>query len=577
MAEFEQVRAPGPSVDGLTPGASEAPAGTHTATTLATSLAITLAGCASLPAGRSTAATEPVPGLINGAELTPAQAARFLQQAAFAATPEGIAQVREQGLSAWLDAQITAPRTQGHVEWMLEKGYGEERYRPSFEGVDHTLWRKLFTSPDALRQRVALALSEIFVVSMQGLPVPWRGLMAAHYVDLLEAHAFGTYRELLEAITLSPAMGLYLNMRGNRRGDPATGRMPDENYAREVLQLFSIGLHELEEDGTPRLDRQGRPIETYGQDTVAGLARVFTGWNFDRFDRNRHDWVTRPMAFTPARHEPGPKAFLGRQIAAGTPGPQALQRALDAIAAHPNVGPFIGRQLIQRLVTSNPHPEHVQRVARVFADNGQGVRGDLAAVVRAVLLDPHARRDPDPTDPGWRRAGRLREPIERFIQWGRTFGANSNNGRWAIGATANPAVRLGQSPLRAPSVFNFFRPGYIPPNSALAAHRLQAPEFQLAHESSVIGWINFAQQFVAAGVADVRPDYRHELPLAAQADALVSHLNLHLTGAALSGQAQDLITRAVASMPAGTAAQQRQRVHAAVHLMLCSPDYLVVV
>ena len=506
--------------------------------------------------------------------LEPRHAARFLAQAAFAATPQAIEQVRSLGFEGWLAHQMSLPIRQSHVDWMLENGWGAERHRASFDGADATLWRKLFTAPDGLRQRVAYALSEIFVVSMQGLPVPWRSFMAAHYMDLLEAHAFGHYRELLEAVTLSPAMGLFLNMRGNRRGDAATGRVPDENYAREVLQLFSIGLHELEPDGTLRRDRRGRPIETYDQDTITGLARVFTGWNFDGFHRDRFDWLRRPLRFNPALHEPGEKAFLGRVIPAGTPGPAALQGALDAIAAHPNVGPFMARQLIQRLVTSNPHPAHVRRVAQVFDDNGHGVRGDLAAVVRAVLMDPRARQYPSPDE---RSAGRLREPIERFVQWGRTFGAHSINGRWAIGATINPAVRLGQSPLRAPSVFNFFRPGYVPPNTALAERGLLAPEFQLTHETSVVGWVNFAQQFVPAGVADVRPDYARELDLAARPEDLVDHLDLLLAAGTLPPATRDLISRAVATLPAVTMGQLRQRVHAAVHLVLCSPDYLVAV
>lgn len=539
---------------------------------MAAGAAALLSACASAPGDPPQSEGGALPS--GRARLSPAQTSRFLAQAAFAATPAHIEAVQTQGPSAWIDAQLALPSAQGHLAWMLEHGYGQERYRNNFQGVDNTLWRQLFTAPDALRQRVTLALSEIFVVSMQGLPVPWRGLMAAHYMDLLQAHAFSTYRELLGAITLSPAMGLYLNLRGNRRGDAATGRVPDENYAREVLQLFSIGLHELEQDGSLRLDPQGRPIETYGQDTVSGLARVFTGWIFDGFDRNRTEWVQRPLRFMPARYEPGEKSFLGLTIPASTDGRQALQRALDHIAAHPNVGPFLGRQLIQRLVTSNPSPAYVRRVAQAFADNGRGVRGDLAAVVRAVLLDPEARRDPSPSE---RQAGRLREPVERFVQWGRTFGVRSVNGQWAIGPTLNPAQRLAQSPLRAPSVFNFFRPGYTPPGTALARRGLQAPEFQLAHESSVIGWMNFAQQFVPAGVADARPDYSAELDLAGDAQALVARLNLLLAAGALSPSSEELIAQSVATMSRDTTAQRRSRVHAAVHLVLCSPQYLVAV
>ncbi|MBU6194265.1 MAG: DUF1800 family protein [Burkholderiales bacterium] len=533
--------------------------------------AVVLAGCATSPTGIGGLAA---PQSGQAAALTPAQASRFLAQAAFGATPESIARVQAIGPAAWIDEQMALPRSQGHVDWLHENDYAHERFRNTVQGTENTLWRKLIGSPDALRQRVTWALSEIFVISIPGLPVAWRPFVAAHYMDLLEAHAFGRYRELLGAVTLSPAMGVYLNMRGNRKADPATGRLPDENYAREVLQLFSIGLLELRPDGRLRTDWRGRPIETYNQETVAGLARVFTGWNLDRFDRNRQDWACRPMAFNRAQHEPGEKRFLGHTIAAGTPGPQALEEALDVIAAHPNVGPFIGRQLIQRLVTSNPSPAYVRRVAQAFADNGQGVRGDLAAVVRAVLLDEEARRDPAADE---RQAGRLREPIERFVQWARSFGATSNNGKWAIGLTTDAATRLGQSPLRAPSVFNFFRPGYLPPNSELASRGLQAPEFQLVHESSVVAWVNFAQQFVGAGVADVKTDYARELPLAGDAQALVAHVELLLAAGALSGAARQLITQAVQSMPAQTPAQQRARVQAAVHLVLCSPDYLVAV
>jgi uncharacterized protein (DUF1800 family) len=549
------------SAAGAVPAASSAAAA-------AAAAAAALSGCATAPAPGA------VDSIRSGTALSDTQAARFLSHAAFAATPEAIGHVQRVGLQAWLDEQMAIPRGEGHVQWMLAQGYGQEKYRASFQGVDNTLWRRLMGAPDALRQRMTLALSEIFVVSMQGLPGPWRGLMAAHYVDLLEEHAFGRYRELLEAITLSPAMGLYLNMRGNRRGDAATGRVPDENYAREVLQLFSIGLNELREDGTPRTDWRGRTVDTYGQDTVSGLARVFTGWNFDRFDRNSPEWALRPMTFTPARHDGGSKGFLGLTLPAGTPGPQALRQALDHIASHPNVGPFIGRQLIQRLVTSNPSPAYVKRVARAFADNGAGVRGDLAAVLRAVLLDPEARRDPAPDES---QAGRLREPQERFIQWARTFRATSTNGQWAIGSTAHPALRLGQSPLRAPSVFNFFRPGYVPPTPAFERAGLRAPELQIAHESSVMAWVNFAQQFVAAGVADVRPDYSREIALAQDPSALVRHLDLLLAAGGLSSDTQRLITAAVSTMPDRTQAQQRQRVHAAVHLVLCAPEYLVMV
>ena len=480
-----------------------------------------------------------------------------------------MSRVQTLGNSGWLDEQFTQARTQTHYDWMLAQGLAVSTNLNSFAGTDNTLWRKLVSSPDALRQRVALALSEIFVVSMTGLPVPWRGFVTAAYMDTLEANAFGTYRALLQAVTLSPAMGVYLNMRGNQKEDPRTGRVPDENYAREVLQLFSIGLRELNTDGSLR---NGVATDTYGQDTITGLAKVFTGWDFDGYNRQEPGWAQRPMAFNPALHSPSEKRFLGVTIAAGTDGRAALQTALDTIAAHRNVGPFIGRQLIQRLVTSQPSAAYLGRVAAVFNDNGAGVRGDLKAVVRAVLLDDEARRAPVA---GEVTRGRLREPMQRFIQWARSFGLASPTGLWNIGNLSDPATRLGQSPLRAPSVFNFFRPGYVPPNSALGTQGITAPEFQITNESTVVAWANFAQSFVAGGVGETRPDYTAEIAVAADATALVNRVALLLAGSALAADTLASISTAVASISAASDAGKRNRVYAAVHLVLCAPEYLV--
>jgi uncharacterized protein (DUF1800 family) len=453
---------------------------------------------------------------------------------------------------------------------MLANGYGVDTNLFGFNGTDATLWRKLVSSPDVLRQRITLALTEIFVVSMVSLPVNWRGFVAASYVDVLEANAFGTYRALLEAITLSPAMGTYLNMRGNRGEDAATGRVPDENYAREVLQLFTIGLVELNEDGSLR---GGVATDTYSQDTVSGLAKVFTGWDFDAPTRTETSYAQRPMVLaTPSRHSTSEKRFLGVTVPAATPARAALTTALDTLANHPNVGPFLGRQLIQRLVTSNPSPAYVGRVAAVWRDNGAGVRGDLKAVIKAVLLDTEARRAPTTADT---TRGKLREPVVRFVQWARMAGLGSPTGIWNVGNVSDPATRLGQSPLRSPSVFNFFRPGYVPPNSALGTQGITAPEFQITNETSVVGWANFAQTFVASGVGETRPDYTPELAVAADAAALVKRVVLLLAADALPDATVALITTAVASISAATETGKRNRVYAAVHLVLCAPDYLV--
>jgi uncharacterized protein (DUF1800 family) len=558
--------APAPSVpDTISPSMDAAGSGLALSAVALSSAAL-LAACGG-GGGDSPAPIAPAPPAV--AAISAAEASRFLGQAGFGATDAQIGRVQTLGYSGWLDEQFAAPRSQGHYDWMVERGYAVTTNINNFNGTDNTLWRKLINSPDVLRQRITLALSEIFVVSMTGLPINWRGFVAAAYMDVLETNAFGTYRTLLGEVTLSPGMGSYLNMRGNLREDPATGRVPDENYSREVLQLFSLGLTELAADGTLK---NGVATDTYGQDTITGLAKVFTGWNNNAANNTDPGYAQRPMVLTAANHSTSVKQFLGVTIAAGTPGATALQTALDTIAAHPNVGPFIGRQLIQRLVASNPSPAYVARVSAVFANNGAGVRGDLRAVIKAILLDDEARRAPVAGDT---TRGKLREPVVRFIQWARTFGLASPTGQWNIGNVSDPSTRLGQSPLRSPSVFNFFRPGYVPPNSALGTLNLNAPEFQITNESTVVGWANWAQTFVQSGVGETRPDYTAELALATDATALVKRVSLLLSGDTLSAATLATIGTAVGSISATTDTGKRNRVYAAIHLVLCTPEYLV--
>ena len=553
------VEAPTPTASGV-PGLEAGTVGPLSAAALAS--AALLASCGG-GGGNEVPASPPVD------RISPAEASRFLGQAGFGGSDAAIARVQSLGYSGWLDEQFATPRTQSHFDWMVANGYAVDTNLFNFNGTDNTLWRKLIGSPDVLRQRLTLALSEIFVVSMAGLSVNWRGFIAAAYADVLEAGAFGSYRALLEAVTLSPGMGAYLNLRGNLKEDPASGRVPDENYAREVLQLFSLGLVELAADGTPK---NGVATDSYGQDTITGLAKVFTGWDNNAASRTDPAYVQSPMVLNAANHSPSAKQFLGVTIAAGTGGVAAMQKALDTIAGHANVGPFIGRQLIQHLVASNPSPAYVGRVAAVFANNGRGLRGDLRAVVRAVLLDDEARRAPAASDTA---RGKLREPIVRFVQWARTFKLDSPTGLWNVGNLSDPATRLGQSPLRSPSVFNFFRPGYVPPNSALGMQNLAAPEFQITNESTVVGWANWAQTFVQSGVGETRPDYSAELAIAADAAALVQRVSLLLSGDALSAATLATVTVAVGSISASTDAGKLNRVRAAIHLVLCAPEYLV--
>jgi uncharacterized protein (DUF1800 family) len=530
---------------------------------------------APMPVPAPSPAPAPAPVPAPPSSLPPpsdAQASRFLQQATLGATDADIAAVRSMGYAAWLEHQFAQPLSASNWDWLVSKGIDTNpNARNVAMGIDSQIWQRLITAPDSLRQRMALALSEIFVVGFDGITGPFKQFKMAAYWDLLASHAFGNFRSLLEAVTLSPAMGNYLNTAGNQKEDPATGRQPDENYAREVMQLFTIGLVELNTDGSVKLDAQGQAIETYSQDTVTQLARVFTGWNYDSRRGDTSPEVTRrPLVLTPGLHSTQAASFLGATVPAGTEGKAALNIALDTLAAHPNVGPFIGRQLIQRLVSSNPSPAYVGRVAAAFNDNGQGQRGDLKATLRAILLDEEARRDPTPSDT---RGGKLREPILRLLQWARAFKARSLSGDWNLGNLSDPSTRLGQSPQRSPSVFNFFRPGFLPAGTAIAAADLVAPEFQLANETSVAGYLNFMQTVTEGGHPDLRPDYSAELALAGNAMALVDRIEMLLCSAPLSAEARSTIIGAVNSIPAATGAANR--VATAVLLVMASPDYLV--
>ncbi|MDQ0036161.1 uncharacterized protein (DUF1800 family) [Variovorax boronicumulans] len=514
---------------------------------------------------------------------TDEEAARFLLQAQFSASEPEIADLRNKGYLPWLSEQFGAPRTQSAWEWIDSKPWNTVE-------IDAAVWRQLMVSADPVRKRMALALSEIFVVSANEIGSSWPHAMMAQYFDTLVAGVTGNFRTLLEDITLNPAMGFYLNTRDNRKED-GRGRQPDENYAREVMQLMTIGLSQLNADGTVKTGTDGQPLDTYTQDDVTNLARVFTGYVLDIRTGEREgfkppggggafdtkDWTTRPMAYLAANHSMLEAKFLGTSVPGGTPGPAALKIALDALFNHPNVGPFIGKQLIQRLVTSNPSPAYVKRVADVFGNNGAGVRGDMKSVFAAILLDDEARGPGGLLDPNF---GRLREPMLRLVQWGRTCGIASATDAWKIDNLSDASFGLGQSPLRSPSVFNFFRPGYVPPSTAIASNKLVAPEFQLVNESSVGGYLNFMQNRLSNGFdnKDVMASYAAEKALVLDPAALVRRLNLVLTGNQLLPATVNLITTALAT-PNLTAASsdgaKLNRICAAVLLVMGSPEYLV--
>lgn len=517
----------------------------------------------------------PAPPLPGGPP-TARDAARFLAQATYGPTFEEITALQSQGFDAWLTQQLQLPRV-SHLAYLdAAAAAGEEI---SSNQVMESFWKQAAQGPDQLRQRVALALSEIFVVSDANSMITPEAL--AGYFDLLEQDSFGNFRQLLEDVTLSPAMGVYLNMLGNDKEDPAAGRNPNENYAREILQLFSIGLLQLHPDGTLLFDSNGLPVATYDQQTVKGFARVFTGWSFGGNDTTDPDLFYYPdehfrvpMAAWPSHHSEGSKRLLdGAMTPSGLSAQQDLALALDDIFNHPNVGPFLARLLIQRLVTSNPSPGYVYRVAQAFADNGSGVRGDMKAVIRAILLDYEARSETVTGNQGY---GHLREPIVRLGNLLRTFHGTAPSGKFRFWYLEDPTWGLGQNPLRSPTVFNFFKPDFSLPG-AVAQAGLASPEFQILSETTAIGNANFFLYLVAYGYDNdgevLTLDLSSEAALASNPAQLVDRLNLVLMANGMSAAMRTVLINTMNDPDFPT--DPRERAAAVIRLIVTSPEYLV--
>ncbi len=537
--------------------------------------------------GAAQSAQAPSPG---GLDLSPGSpsarridAARLLVQATYGPTQAEIDHATAIGPAAWIAEQFNTPSIDTHWDYVVVRQgpvgctVCSARY---INAVMESFWTQAVRGPDQLRQRTVLALGELFVVSAVNSALETRPEAHASYLDMLSRNAFGNFRTLLEQVSTHPTMGIYLSHLKNDREDPATGRIPDENYAREAMQLFSIGLWELNPDGSRRKDAYGADIPTFTQADVMGLAKVFTGWSWNCADTGNNcwqgwsgmDWKNQLQNY-PSHHSTSEKRFLGVVVPPGTSGPQSLKIALDRLFNHPNVGPFIGRQLIERLVTSNPSPAYIKRVTQAFNDNGAGVRGDMKSVLRAVLLDPEARdAGAALSNPQW---GKLREPMVRFGTWLRAFGANAPNGYYSIWNLEDNVSGLGQNPMRATSVFNFFRPDYAPPGETMR-QGLVAPEFQIAHETTVTGYANFIATAVDRGYgydsSHLDVGYADELALAANPPALMDRLNLLLTEGLMSASTRQTILTAVQAVPASS---PRTRVSTAVTLTMLAPDFIV--
>ena len=505
----------------------------------------------------------PPPPLASGTP-TPQDAGRFLSQATFGATGPLISKVQRQGFDAFLNEQFIAPIS-SHIAFVDATGVNP----PTFQQTVDAWWTYAVSAPDQLRQRVAFALSEFFVVSRRpGSLGDQPGALPA-YMDVLVKGAFGNFRQLLEDVTLNPAMGSYLNMLLNDKGDPSTGSQPNENYAREIMQLFSIGLYKLNLDGSLMLDSRGSPIATYNQDAVLGLAAVLTGWTWAQagtpiFSKKATpDWRD-PMINVASHHSPDAKQILnGVLIPAGQPADQDLQIALDTIFNHPNVGPFFCRALIQRLVTSNPTPGYVYRVASVFNDNGHGVRGDLRAVVRAILMDYDARGAAKLDQ----RAGHEREPVLRVTNLLRAFNASTPGGTFHI---RRADVLLGEEPMNSPTVFNFFSPNYQEPG-AIAQAGLSSPEFEITTEMTVTTIANYLNTLIYWG-SGISLNLSYEQILAANPTQLVDHLNSLLMAGNMSSVMRNTLINTITQIPATSTAR---RASTAVYLVINSPEFVV--
>jgi len=546
--------------------------------------ALLLIACGGGGSSSPTAAPPPPPPPLVDA----ADAARLLEQATFGVTASDVAHVQSIGINAWIDEQLAFTPTQytgyaytPHVAPVSCKNdqsnppdaaslCARAQYSP-FQ-VQRDFFAHALGGRDQLRQRVAFALAQILVVSSVEI---YEAYGLAGYQNVLLKDALGNYRAVLEDVTLSPVMGHYLDMANSAKTNPNNGTVPNQNYAREVMQLFSVGLVALNSDGTQQLDPNGAVIPTFNGTIINGFASIFTGWTYPPLPGAGSQW-TNPinlggtMVSFPAYHEPGTKALLnGHTVAANQTPEQDLGEALDNIFNHPNVGPFIGKQLIQHLVTSNPTPAYVTRVALVFADNGHGERGDLTAVVRAILTDPEARGAP----PATAVFGHLREPALFITSTLRSLGGQSDG---VLLRSASAA--MGQPIFSPDTVFSFYPPSYQLPGTGT-----DAPEFGIDNAATALARANFINTVITQGGAKPDPTVTGSTgtqinlsPLASATSnrSLIDQLNQTLMHGSLPSNACDIILQATNTASA-TSTDPLAAARTASYLFLTSPQYQV--
>ncbi len=508
-----------------------------------------------------------VANVADDGPLNAEDAYRLVEQTTFGPTLSDIDDASRLGANAWIDQQmLQRPTLLSDTLRQLDTSRWNEYV--------NAWWRQVIQSDDQLRQRVAFALSEILVVSAHdGLSSEQFGMSG--YYDILIRNAFGNYRQLLEEITLNPVMGEYLSMKGNRKPEVSENIQPDENYARELLQLFSIGQVLLNEDGSAQLDDGGVPLPSYNQTSIENFARVFTGWHFAnaedfRWPQNK-DYLS-PMTAWQDYHDTDAKTLLlGVETPAGQTAEEDLAAALDNVFNHPNVGPFISKQLIQRLVTSNPSPEYVRDVTAVFNSNIDGVRGSLGSVVKAILMHKEARSGHIDAPETF---GKIREPLLRLSHVWRAFEPESIHYDFNYGWVEK---ELSQSPLNSPSVFNFFRPDFSQPGE-ISNRGLNSPEFQILDESSII---TITSRLLASTIwshnykTDIEPsrltiDISDEMNMVSNSDELLDHLNLLLLGGRMSSELRNEVSSLMSARD--YEGSESQRVVEAIYLIASSPE-----
>jgi uncharacterized protein (DUF1800 family) len=564
-----------------------------------------------------------------------AAASRFLSQATFGATWSEIQDVESKGIEPWLREQFATPPqffctpyVQALHQAMVDSlnrtsptptNTVTNTFIPSWY-FDVAWFQGMMQSKDFLRWRIAFALSQILVTSRISA-FDSNPYALASYHDMLYRNSFGTFRQLLDSVTFHPAMAVYLTYMNNRATDVEKQTFPDENYAREIMQLFTIGLYELNPDGTEKRDSQNKLIPTYSNDDISGLAKVFTGlswgdadyigqrepnrWSYiiplrffpiDSSDAIRNSWKKTPR-IVPG-HEPGVKSFLGFSTPNRTPqqGLLDIKDGLDVLANHPNTAPFISIRLIQHLVTSNPSKEFVKRVSDVFVNNGYGVRGDLKAVIKAILLDPEARACCREDDPIYK--GHMREPFLRYLNLVKGLGLVSTTGRFR-NTMSEVYNLLGQIPLYSPSVFNFYQPTYVPDGELVGSGKV-APEFQTLSSQSFTGYLNGLHRWIFENsVVDYqnyfsgeqtktseRPgfDFTPWLTLSTneKLPELIDRLGIVLAQGQIKLSHRQIIENALLQMPIPLNSQGQldttlaeRRIRMAIFLVMAAPEYLI--